>query len=152
MDDPRQKIQDALKQAMINKDVVTRDALRMVTSAIKQIEVDERKQLTAEDVVGILQKEVKRRRESIDEARKAGRDDIASAEEAQLKVIEAFLPAQLTREQVVEIVRKVIAETGATSAKDMGKVMGALMPHVKGLADGKMVNEVVREQLSQHSG
>jgi uncharacterized protein YqeY len=147
MDDPRTKIQEALKQAMINKDVTTRDVLRMVTSAFKQVEIDERRQLTAEDAVAILQKDVKRRRESVEEARKVGREDIAHEEETQLKVIEQFLPQQMSRDEIAVIVREVIAKTGATTAKDMGKVMGALMPRVKGLADGKLVNEVVRELL-----
>lgn len=147
MDDLRAKIQDALKQAMLDKDVLTRDVLRMVTSAFKQVEVDERKTLTAEDVMNILQRDVKRRRESIDEARKVGRDDIVAEEESQLKIIEQFLPKQLTREEIAVIVREVIAQTGVTSAKEIGKLMGALMPRVKGLADGKVVNEVVRELL-----
>lgn len=148
MDDPRAKMQDALKQAMISKDTMRRDVLRMTMGAMKQVEVDERKELTAEEATTILQKEVKKRRESIEEATKAGRADIADQEKIELAVIEAFLPTQLTRDQVAELVREAIQESGATSAKEMGKVMGVLMPKVKGLADGRMVNEVVREQLS----
>lgn len=148
MDDPRAKMQDALKQAMINKDTMRRDVLRMTMGAMKQVEVDERKELSAEDAMTILQKEVKKRRESIDEATKAGRLDIAEQEKVELAMIEVFLPTQLSREQVAELVREAIQESGATSAKEMGKVMSVLMPKVKGLADGKLVNEVVREQLS----
>ncbi|MBK8021445.1 MAG: GatB/YqeY domain-containing protein [Chloroflexi bacterium] len=148
MDDPRVKMQDALKQAMLNKDALTRDVLRMTISAFKQIEVDERRDLTAEDTVQVLQREVKKRRESIDEARKAGREDIAGQEERELAVIADFLPAQLSREQIAALVQDAIQQSGATSIKEMGKVMSVLMPKVKGVADGKLVNEVVRELLS----
>lgn len=147
MDDPRAKLQDALKQAMMEKDALRRDVLRMALNAIKQVEVDERKALTAEEAVAVLQKEVKKRRESVEEARAAGRQDIAEAEEQQLSVLEAFLPRQLSRDEIAALVREAIAATGANSAKEMGKVMGVLMPRVKGLADGKLVNEVVREHL-----
>lgn len=141
-------MQEALKQAMVNKDALSRDVLRMTLSAFKQIEIDERKQLTPEEANVVLQKEVKKRRESIDEAQKASRPDIAEQEQRELAVIEGFLPKQLSREEIVGLVRDAITESGATSAKEMGKVMGVLMPKVKGLADGKLVNEVVRELLS----
>ncbi len=148
MDDPRIAMQDALKQAMVNKDALRRDVLRMTLSAFKQIEIDERRTLTAEEAMAALQKEVKKRRESIDEARRAGREDIAAQEEQELAVITVFMPRQLSREEIVAIVTETIAETGVSSAKEMGKLMGSLMPKVKGLADGKLVNEVVRELLS----
>lgn len=147
MDDPRIKISEALKQAMIAKDAMRRDTLRMIQSAFKQVEVDERRELSAEDAMAVLQKEVKKRRESVDEARRIGRDDIADSEAEQLAVLEVFLPKQLSREEIVVLVREAIEVTGVSSAKEMGKLMGALMPKVKGLADGKLVNEVVREQL-----
>lgn len=148
MDDPRGMMQDALKQAMINKDVQRRDVIRMALSAIKQVEIDTRKTVDADESVAIVQREVKKRRESIDEARKAGRDDIADQEQAEIAILEVFLPQQLSRDEIATYVQEAIAETGATSAKDMGKVMSALMPKVKGRADGKLVNEVVRERLS----
>lgn len=147
MDDPRIKISEALKQAMIAKDAMRRDTLRMIQSAFKQVEVDERRELSAEDAMAVLQKEVKKRRESVDEARRIGRDDIADSEAEQLAVLEVFLPKQLSREEIAVLVREAIEVTGVSSAKEMGKLMGALMPKVKGLADGKLVNEVVREQL-----
>lgn len=148
MDDPRIAMQAALKEAMQHKDVMRRDVIRMAQNAVKQIEIDERRTLSAEEAVAVLQKEVKKRRESIDEARKAGRADIADDETAQLAVLEAFLPQQMSREQIELLVREAIRETGAASAKDMGKLMGALMPKVRGLADGKLVNEVVRSLLN----
>jgi uncharacterized protein YqeY len=148
MDDPRPLMQDALKQAMINKDSARRDVLRMTLSAFKQVEVDERRELSAEDAVTILQREIKKRRDSVDEARKAGREDIASSEEAELKMLDGFLPQQLSRDEIAVLVQDAITQTGAASAKDMGKVMGVLMPKVKGRADGKLVNEVVRDLLT----
>jgi len=133
---------------MASKDNARRDALRLVMSAIKQVEVDERKELSAEEIYTILQKEAKKRRESIDEMEKAGRTALAEQEKFELDILETFLPRQLEREEVAALARDAIAQTGATSAKDMGRVMAALMPKVKGLADGKLVNDVVRELLN----
>lgn len=133
---------------MASKDNARRDALRLVMSAIKQVEVDERKELSAEEIYTILQKEAKKRRESIDEMEKAGRTALAEQEKFELGILETFLPRQLEREEVAALARDAIAQTGAASAKDMGKVMAALMPKVKGLADGKLVNDVVRELLN----
>jgi uncharacterized protein YqeY len=147
MEDPRPRIQAALKDAMLNKDNMRRDVLRMAQSAFKQVEVDERKTLTAEDAVAVLQREVKTRREAIDEARKAGRDETVVIEEERLAVLESFLPRQLSRQEISALAQEAIAESGASSAKEMGKVMSLLMPKVKGLADGKLVNEVVRGLL-----
>ncbi len=148
MDDPRPAMQAALKEAMQQKDAMRRDVLRMSLNAIKQVEIDERRTLNADEAMAVLQKEVKKRRESIEEARKAGREDIVTTEEEQLTVLEPFLPRQLSRDEVTALAREAIAETGATSAKDTGKVMSALMPKVRGLADGKVVNDVVRSLLN----
>jgi uncharacterized protein len=148
MEDPRPKMQAALKEAMLAKDNLRRDVLRMTISSFKQVEIDERRELSAEDVVTVLQREIKKRHDSIDEARKAGREDVATQEETELKMVEVFLPQQLSREQISALVQDAIRESGAASPKDMGRVMSVLMPKVKGLADGKLVNEVVREQLN----
>ncbi len=147
MEDPRPKMQDALKQAMINKDSVTRDAIRLLQSLVKQVEVDERRELVGDEVIGLLQKEVKRRQESIDEARKMGRDDLVEENMRMVTITDQFLPTLLSRDEIVVLVRAAIAQSGATSAREMGKVMGVLMPKVKGVADGKLVNEVVKELL-----
>jgi uncharacterized protein YqeY len=147
MDDVKTRLQAALKEAMTSKDNARRDVIRVLMSAIKQVEIDSQKTVSPEDAVAVLQKEAKRRRESIDEAEKIGRNDIADQEKYELGVIEAFLPKQLSREEIETLARQAIAETGVTSAKEMGKLMGALMPRVKGQADGKLVNEVVRELL-----
>ena len=148
MDDPRSRLQTALKEAMKNKDVPRRDTLRMIMSEIKQFQIDQQKDLGPEDVFQALRKEAKKQRESIDEYRKGGRDDLVQKEQARLAVIEEFLPQQLSADEITAIVQEVIAETGVASLKEMGKVMGPVMQRVKGLADGKLVNQIVREQLS----
>jgi uncharacterized protein YqeY len=148
MDDPRVALQAALKEAMQQKDAMRRDVLRMTLNAIKQIEIDDRRSLNADEAMTVLQKEVRKRRESIEEARKAGREDIAGTELEQLAVLEHFLPRQLDRAEVEALARAAIAETGASGPKDTGKVMAALMPKVRGLADGRLVNDVVRGLLS----
>ena len=147
MDDPRAKLNEALKQAMIAKNVLRRDVIRMVLSEIKQIEVDERKTITPDDVMTVLQREVKKRRESVEEATKAGRTEIADGVKLEIAELETFLPEQLSRDEISVLVKEAIAQSGATSPREMGKVMGVLMPKVKGKADGKLVNEVVRDLL-----
>ena len=147
MEDPRVQLQAALKEAMKNQDAVRRNVIRMALNAVKQVEIDRRVELPPEEVAEILQKEAKQRRESIEEKEKYGMRDRADEELAELAILEEFLPQQLSREKIAEIVREAIANTGATSPKEMGKVMSAVMPRVKGLADGKLVNEVVRELL-----
>ena len=144
---PKEKIMQDLKAAMKSGDTDRRQVLRLLTSAIKQVEVDTRKELSEEDVIGILMTEAKKRREAIEEAEGADRPDLADIEKYELGVIEDYLPKQLGREEIEAIVREVIAEVGATSPKEMGNVMKALMPRVKGQDDGKLVNTIVREQL-----
>lgn len=147
MDDPKASLQAALKAAMLNKDNNRRDVIRMTLSAIKQMEIDTRRDLSAEDAVAVLQKEAKTRRESIEEMERAGQVEAAARARADLAILEAFLPRQLTRAEIEALAREAVAQTGAAGAQDMGKVMGALMPRVKGLADGSLVNQVVRELL-----
>lgn len=143
----KERIQEDLKNAMKSGDTAKRDALRVIASAIKQVEVDSREVLTEDDVLGILTGEIKRRRDSISEATKAGRTDIADKEQYEVTLIETYLPQQLTREELEAEVRKAISESGAKTAKEMGNVMKVLMPRVKGRADGKLVNEVVKALL-----
>lgn len=145
---PKDQLMSALKEAMKNKDTERRNTIRLLQSAIKQVEVDERRELSDEDVVDILQKEAKKRRESIDELTAAGREEQAQAEQDELDIIIEFLPEQLSREEIEVLVRDAIAKTGASSPKEMGKVMGILVPQTKGRADGKLVSLVVRELLS----
>lgn len=148
MEDLKAKLQASLKEAMISKNNFRRDTMRLLQSAVKQVEVDTRKELTDDDVMKILQKEVKKRRESIEEAKKIGRTDIVDNESAEAAIIEEFLPAQLSREQIVVLAKEAVAASGATSAKEMGKVMSILAPKVKDIADGRVVNEVVKELLN----
>lgn len=138
----------ALKEAMRAKDTPTRDVLRMALNAIGQVEVDQRRTLTAEEALAVLQREAKTRREAIAEAENARRDEMAEVERSRLAILERFLPRQLSREEVAALARDAIARSGAASPKDMGKVMALLMPEVKGVADGRLVNDVVRELLS----
>lgn len=147
MDDPKASLQAALKAAMLNKDNGRRDVLRMTLSAIKQAEVDTRRELSAEDAVAVLQKEARTRREGIEEMERAGQAEAAVQARADLAILEEFLPRQLTRAEIEALAREAIAQTGAAGAQDMGRVMGALMPRVRGLADGGLVNQVVRELL-----
>lgn len=146
MSSVKDALNNAVKEAMKNKDVQRRDALRLLTSAVKQVEVDTRRELNDEEIVDILQKEVKKRRETIEELTRVGRD--ASAEQYEVGLLEEFLPRQLSREEIEALVREAIATSGASSAKEMGKVMGLLTPQTKGRADGKLVSTIVREMLS----
>jgi hypothetical protein len=150
MQDPRPELQNALKEAMRSKDTQRRNTIRLLQSAIKQAEVDSSQPLSAEDVVDVLQKEAKRRRESINEYEQGGRGDLAEQEREELNVIEAFLPEQLSEEELRRIVDDVIQEVGATSMQDMGRVMGQVMERTRGQADGKTVNTIVRDQLSSN--
>lgn len=141
------KLSAALKEAMKNKDNPRRDTLRLLQAAFKQVLVDTRKDLTAEVELDILQKEAKKRKESIAELEKAGRSP--AAEQYELELIESFMPAQMSRAEIEALAKAAIAETGAASPKDMGKVMGKLVPQTKGRADGALVSQVVKELLNQ---
>ena len=141
-------LQRALKDAMKAKDRERRDAIRLLHSAIKQVEIDEQEELDDDGVLGILQKQAKQRRETISELEGAGRSDEAAAEFRELTVIEEFLPRQLSPEELTAIVRDAITEVGADSMKQMGPLMRVVMPKVQGRADGKAVNAVAKELLS----
>lgn len=146
MADYANKIMDSLKEAMKNKDTQVRDTLRVLQAAFKQVQVDERRDLSNDDEVAILQKEAKKRRETIDELQKMGRE--IGAEQFELALIEGFLPKQLSRDEITALAQAAIAQTGATTAKEMGKVMGILREQTKGIADGGLVSQVVKELLS----
>jgi len=143
----KERIQDDLKAAMKAGDTRRREALRLLTAAFKQAEVDRRVTLSDEDVIDLLVTEAKKRRESIDEMTRAGREALAEQEQFELAVIESYLPRQLDEAEIERIVEDAIAETGATSARDIGQVMRVVMPKVRGQADGKLVNEIVRRRL-----
>lgn len=143
----KERLQEDLKAAMKSGNVQRRDALRLLTSAVKQEEVDGQKALTDDDMIALLMREAKKRRDSIEEAQRFGRADTLEKEQFELSLIESYLPQQLTREELEAEVRRAIEESGAKSAKEMGNVMKILMPRVKGRADGKLVNEVVKALL-----
>ena len=145
--DTKTKLNDSLKDAMRAGDDVRRGTLRMVLAAIKQAEIDRRVVLDEAAVLAILQKEIKTRRESLEEAEKAGRADLVSAAQAEIAVISAFLPKGLGPDELKALAREAIAETGATNMKEMGLVMKALMPKVAGRASGDQVSAAVRDLL-----
>jgi hypothetical protein len=144
----KERLQDDLKAAMKAGETTRRDTLRLIQAAIRQVEVDKRITLNDDQVYDLLSTEAKKRRDSITEARNAGRDDIVGKEQAELDLIESYLPQQLSREELEAEVRRAIAESGATTAKEMGAVMKVLMPRVKNRVDGKLVNEVVKALLA----
>ena len=143
----REQIQQDIKAAMLAKDTDTRNTLRLLSAAVKQADVDSGGAIGEAEVEAIVMKQAKQRRESIEEYEKAGRDDLAAPEKIELAVIEKYLPQQMSADEIRALVTNVIAETGADSPKGMGMVMGKLMPQVKGKADGKLVNQIVRELL-----
>lgn len=132
---------------MKSGDTRRRELLRLLMAAFKQVEVDQRKDLTELDAISILMTEAKKRREAIDEAEKAGRVALGEQEKYELAAIEAYLPRQLSRDEIEKLVRDAVQEVGATTPKDMGRVMKALMPRVQGQADGKLVNSIVKDVL-----
>ncbi|GAB4545392.1 MAG: GatB/YqeY domain-containing protein [Anaerolineae bacterium] len=144
---PKDRLQEDLKAAMKAGDTARRDALRMLTSAIKQEEVDGQKTLTEEQVVALLMREIKKRRDTVEEAERLGRPETVAQGQFEISLIEAYLPQQMSRAELEAEAKQAIAEIGASSAKDMGNVMKVLMPRVKGRADGKLINEVVKSLL-----
>lgn len=148
MTDLKTRLQDALKEAMKAKDAQRRNAIRLLQSAIKQVEIDGREPLDDDAISDILRREAKKRRETIDELKRAGRRDAVAKERFELAVTEEFLPRQLSAEELRPIVQAAISEAGATSMKELGKVMRIVMPKVKGTTDGGTVNSLVRELLS----
>jgi uncharacterized protein YqeY len=143
----KQDLDSALKDAMKAKDSVSLDSIRAIKSVVKLAEIEGGKELSEEEVHAVIQKAVKQRRDSIAQFIAGGRQDLVANEEAQIKVLEKFLPAQLSEAEVTQLVDEAVAATGASGPKDMGKVMGALMPKVKGKADGGMVNRLVKAKL-----
>ena len=144
----KEQLKDDLKIAMRAKDSFKRDVIRFLMSAIKQVEVDERRELSDEDILKLIQKSVKQREDSIAQFKKAKRDDLANKEENEAKILQAYLPAQLSDEELKLLVSEAIKKSGATSMKDIGKVMGIAIKDSKGQADGKRINQFVKELLS----
>lgn len=144
----REQINQDVKEAMKAKDSKKRDALRLLTSAFKQVEVDERKELGDEDIIKIIQSQVKRRNDAAAQYKDAGRDDLLQIELDEIAIYSQYLPAQLSDEDLSAALKEIIAKVGASSVKDIGKVMGAASKELSGKADGKRINECAKELLS----
>ena len=129
------------------KETKKRDALRLLTSAFKQIEVDERKELSDDDIIKIIQTQVKRRNDAATQYKEAGREDLLQIELDEISYYEIYLPAQLDDEELTSLVAQIITKVGATTMKDMGKVMGMASKELAGKADGKRINECVKKLL-----
>lgn len=144
-------LQNALKDAMRANDDLRKRTIRMVLSAIRLDEVDKGRPLEEQEILPILQKEVKTRQETIDEARGANRPQMAADAEAEIEVLREFLPQQLTQEELEAMARQAVDETGASSQREMGQVMKVLVPRLRGRATGKQASEVVRKLLESAS-
>lgn len=146
----KKKLQEELKQSMLAKDVEKTSVLRMLISAIGYFEIQKGAgyKATEDDVLSVINKEAKQRRDSIEEYKKAERDELAKKEESELKILETYLPEQMSEDEVRSFVDQIISETGAVSMQDMGKVMGILNGKLKGKADMGLVSKLVREELS----
>ena len=145
----RERLHDDTIAAMRSGDVLRRDVLRMAQSAIYNVEKAKRTTLSEDDVLGIVSREVKTRRESVEAFRGGGREDLATKEEAEIAILQGYLPQQLTEDELRALVDEGIAATGAAGARDLGKVMGWLSPRIRGRADGKVASGLVAQALAR---
>ena len=147
----KQKLQEDLRKSMLAKDEVRTSTLRMLISAIGYYEIQEGGagyEAKDEDVIEVLGREIKKHRESIEMYQKGNRPELEKKENNELKILQEYLPEQISEDEVKNFVKEAIVQTGAKTITDMGKVMGALMPKVKGKADGSLVSKIVKEELS----
>ena len=142
-----EKLTADMKEAMKHGEKERLSVIRLVRGAVRQAEIDGKKTLSDDEIISVITKEVKMRRDSIEEFERGGRSDLVEKTQVEIAILMPYLPAQLSPDEVKQIVETAVAEVGATTAKDMGTVMGILMPRVKGRADGKLVNEIVRSLL-----
>ncbi len=147
----KEKLTEDMKQAMKDKEAgkLRLSVIRMVRSSIKNVEIDHKKELSDDEVLEVLAKEVKMRRDSLEEFKKANRPDLVATLEQEISILTQYLPEQLSEAEVRKLAEEAVAATQAASPKEMGKVMAVLMPKVKGRADGKRVNSIVRELLNK---
>jgi len=143
-----EEIEDEVREAMRARDAERRDALRLIVNALKSSEKELQRPLSDDEELQVLQRERKRRIEAAEAFRTGGHDDRAEAEERELAILEEFMPEPLTEEEIEEIVDDAIAEVGATSMADLGRVMADVMPQIAGRADGSQVSQIVREKLA----
>ena len=141
------RLSEDMKSALKQRDALRKSTITMVRAAILQKEKDERIELDDEGIIGVIAREVKQRRDSIPEFEKGNRPDLVDQLNAEINILMEYLPRQLTENEIEAMVVSTISEVGAMGSKDMGKVMGALMPKLKGRADGKLINRIVKEHL-----
>lgn len=147
----KQKLQEELKQSMLSKNELKTSVLRMLLSAVNYYEIQKGGagyDATDEDILSVIQSQAKQRKDSIEQFQKAGRQELADKETKELEILNSYLPEQMGEEEIRSLVKEAVAQTGASGMQDMGKVMGALMPKVKGKADGGLVSSIVKEALS----
>jgi len=146
--DLKQKFVDDLKQAMKAGDKLKRSVIRMVLAAIQNAEIAKQANLDESDILGIVAKEVRQRKESIEAFKQGDRPELAAQEEAEMAILKEYLPQQMTRQEIIDAARKVIEEVGAQEPRDKGKVMSKLVAQLKGQADGREINAIVTEMLA----
>ncbi len=144
----KEKLMEDLKYSMKNKDTIRKNTVTMVRAAIKQVEVDQRRDVPDEEILEIISKQVKEKRFAIEEFKKGSRQDLVDLTEKEIEILLEYLPKQLSEEEVEAIVIEIIKEINATSMKDIGLIMKAVMPKVKGKTDGNIVNKVVKKVFS----
>lgn len=143
----KEKLQEDLKSSMKNKYTIKKSVVTLIRAAIKQHEVDNRVELADDAIIDIISKQLKQRKDSLAEFEKANRDDLVEETKSEIQVLEGYLPQQLSEEELEKIVIETIAEVGATSMKDMGKIMATIKPKTAGRADGRKINELVKKNL-----
>ena len=144
----KENLMEDFKSTMKNKDTIRKNTITMVRAAIKQIEVDERRDVSDEEIIDIISKQLKEKKMAIEEFKRGSREDLVKLTEAESEILLEYLPKQLTEDEVEEIVIETIKEINATSMKDIGLIMKAVMPKVKGKTDGNIVNKVVKKVLN----
>jgi uncharacterized protein YqeY len=143
----KERLLEDMKIAMRDKDTIKKNAVQMVRVAVLQVEKDNKVSLDDDGVLEIIAKEVKKRRDSLSEFEKSGREDLIGTIKSEIEILLQYLPQQLTEEELEAIVRQAVKDTGASSPRDLGKIMQAVMPQVKGRADGKVINEIAKRIL-----
>ena len=143
----KDKLLEDLKNSMKEKNVIRKNVIQMVRAAILQVEKDKKIELTDEEIINIMEKEAKKRKDSLEDYKKSNRQDLIEQIEEEIHIIEEYLPKQLSKEEIAKIVKEVINEVGANSIKDMGKVMKTAKEKIGAASDGKTINEVVKELL-----
>ena len=144
----KEQLQKDLVSAMRDKDTVRKNVVQLIKAGVLQVEKDNKTTLDDEGVLAVIAKQLKQRRDSLPDYEKSGREDLIAQLKREMELLMEYLPAQLTHDELVEIVKDAIAKTGASSVKDMGKVMAAVMPQTRGRADGKEINQIARELMN----